>query len=237
MLIRAGLALALLSAAPTQTGPVINTGYHLTARPWKPLNIPREKYLDAVEGVCRFSIRYQDATGAVIDPFAKREIQYATPYFAYAVGALVSAGRALDLLGNGVKAMDHATAAFSGGRATIPDNHGEFFIAALTEAMDLYARHVPAATLETWRHRMREPLADVVRGGKNNWETYAMKGEWLRLQAGLVDRAEAVAAIEDAWRSRQHGRFTPAPWFLYHDRSSDPDTLSVETVGRGISWR
>ncbi|MBI4873662.1 MAG: hypothetical protein HY822_03400 [Acidobacteria bacterium] len=27
--------------------------YHLTARPWKPLEIPRDAYLDAVEGVCR----------------------------------------------------------------------------------------------------------------------------------------------------------------------------------------
>ena len=120
----AGIALRLLSAAPVETGPVIRTGYHLTARPWKPLDIPREKYLDVIEGVCRFSIRHQNAAGAIIDPFLKREVQYATPYFAYAVGALVSAGRALDLLPNGVKAMDHATSNFAGGRATIPDNHG-----------------------------------------------------------------------------------------------------------------
>lgn len=243
MLTRIGLALfaaALfagvvlhLPAAPAETGPVIRTGYHLTARPWKPLEIQRDKYLDAIEGVCRFSIRHQDPTGAIIDPILKEEVQYATPYFAYAVGTLVSAGRALDLLPNGVKAMDHATAGFAGGRATIPNNHGEFFIAALTESLELYARQVPARTLEMWRHRMQKPLAEVIRGSKNNWETYAMKGEWLRAEAGLANRQEATAIIENAWRSRQRGHFAPAPWFLYHDRSSDPDTLSVEAVGRG----
>src|SRR5205807_101837 len=124
--------------------------YHLTARPWEPLNIPPDRYLDAIEGVCRFSVRHQDAEGAIIDPFLKREHQYATPYFAYAVGTLVSAGRARDLLPNGVRAMEHSTANFAGGRATIPDQHGEFFIPSLTEALEVYAPHVPSDTLEKW---------------------------------------------------------------------------------------
>jgi hypothetical protein len=229
------LAAGALAVAIGATGsePVIRTGYHLAARPWQPLNIPRERYLDAVEGVCRFSARHQDADGAIIDPFLHREYQYATPYFANAVGVLISAGRARDLQNAGVKAMEHATKCFGGGRDQIPDQHGEFFIAVLTEALQTYAPLVPAQTLERWRERMRKPRAEVVRGGTNNWETYVMKGEWLRFKAGLVDRPSAVAAIEGAWEARQRARFSPAPWFLYHDRSSDPDTLSVEAVGRG----
>src|SRR5205814_10561747 len=66
--------------------------YHLTAQPWKPLAIPRARYLDAIEGICRFSVRHQNADGAIIDPFLNREHQYATPYFAYAVGTQI--GRA-----------------------------------------------------------------------------------------------------------------------------------------------
>src|SRR5262252_1928414 len=77
--------------------------YQLTARPWRPLAIPPQAYLDAIEGVCRFTTKYQDQSGAVIDPFLKREHQYSTPYFAFAVGALVSAGRAPDLLQSGVR--------------------------------------------------------------------------------------------------------------------------------------
>jgi hypothetical protein len=223
----------LTAATSLEREPVVRTGYHLTARPWKPLSIPRDRYLDVVQGVCRFSAQHQNSEGAIIDPFLKREHQYATPYFAYAVGTLVSAGRAGDLLPYGVKAMEHATSCFAGGRQEIPDQHGEFFIPALTEAVEVYAPLVPKETLARWKGRLRKPRGDVIRGSLNNWETYVFKGEWMRAQAGLVERAAAVDFIEDAWRARQRDRFAAAPWFVYHDRTSDPDTLSVEAVGRG----
>jgi len=60
-----------------------------------------------------------------------------------------------------------------------------------------------------------------------------MKGEWARLRAGLANRTDAISTIEEDWGLRQRNRFGQAPWFLYHDRTSDPDTLSVEAVGRG----
>ncbi len=226
-------ASVILGIAESQDAAVSTTGYHLTARPWKPLGIPRDKYLDAIEGLCRFSIQHQNAEGAIIDPFLKREHQYATPYFAYAVGTLIQAGRARDLLSNGIKAMEHATQCFAGGQPAIPDQHGNFFIAALTGALELYSGKVPAAQWNSWRERMKKPRRDVVAPNYNNWETYVMKGEWMRVLVGLADRRDAIAAIEESWRSRQHERFAPAPWSLYHDRSSDPDTLNVEAVGRG----
>ncbi len=227
------LALLLPSGAIAFGQAVVRTDFHLTAYPWKPLEIPSSRYLEAIEGICRFSARQQNAEGAIVDPFLHREHQYATPYFAYAVGTLLAAGRAPDLAQNGVRAMEHATGNFSGGRERIPDNHGEFFIAALTEALGLYAGRVPEATLSRWRERMRKPGREVIRGSLNNWETYFMKGEWLRAVAGLADRGGAVETIENAWKSRQREHFAPEPWYLYHDRSSDPDTLSVEAVGRG----
>jgi len=227
-----GLLIALSPADSTDA--VVTTGYHLTARPWKPLGTPRERYLDAIEGDCRFTAKQQDASGAVIDPLLKREHQYATPYFAYAVGTLVDAGRAKDLLPNGARAMEHATACFAGGLDSIPDRHGNFFIAVLTEALEVYKGHIPEEQWNRWSERMKKPLRDVVvTSAVNNWETYVMKGEWARVRAGLANRADAISAIEEDWRSRQRARIAPAPWFLYHDRSSDPDTLSVEAVGRG----
>jgi hypothetical protein len=223
----------LWAAAEAPDTPLASTRYHLTARPWKPLATPHERYLDALEGLCRFTIRHQDASGAIIDPFLHREHQYATPYFAFAAGTLAGAGRARDLLPNGVRAMEHATQCFSGGRDSIPDQHGEFFLACLTEALDVYAPLVPAATLARWRGRMRLPRAAIVKGSLNNWETYAMKGEWLRARAELVNRETAVAYVEEAWRARRRARFAAPPFRLYHDRTSNPDTLSVEAVGRG----
>jgi hypothetical protein len=225
----------LLSAAAfgLAAPPVIRTGFHLTARPWQPLNTDREKYLDVLEGICRFSVQHLDASGAILDPFLKTEQQYATPYFAYAVGTLTAAGRAPDLLASGVRAMEHSTAQFAGGRDTIPDNHGEFFIPALAEAVEVYANQVPAATLQRWRDRMKRPWREIVRGSTHNWETYMMKGEWLRYSGGLVSHANAIAAVEDAWKAHQRELFSGPPWWLYHDLSSEPDSLSVEAVGRG----
>ncbi|MDZ4799838.1 MAG: hypothetical protein SGI92_16900 [Bryobacteraceae bacterium] len=48
------IALLLLGAslwAQPSGGPVWTTGYHLTARPWKPTALPRVRLLDYIEGV------------------------------------------------------------------------------------------------------------------------------------------------------------------------------------------
>ena len=56
----------------------------------------------------------------------------------------------------------------------------------------------------------------------------------MRVLAGLADRADRYQPyIEEAWTARQRQQFATLPWRLYHDRSSDPDTLNVEAVGRG----
>ncbi len=208
-------------------------GFHLTARPWKSADVPAERYLEVIEGEARFASRLQDAHGAIIDPFLHIEHQYATPYFAYAVGTLIHEGRAKDLLPFGARAMEHATDCFGKGVNAIPEQHGEFFIAVLTGALPLYKGAVPQEQWLRWQERMKTPSAKVVRGSTNNWETYVMKGDWLRFKAGLISRNAAVDGIERAWTERQSKRIAAPPWFLYHDRTSDPDTLSVEAVGRG----
>jgi hypothetical protein len=208
--------------------------FHLTARPWKPLAVDRERYLDAVEGLCRFTIRHQDARGAVIDPFLKREHQYSTPYFAVAVGTLVKAGRARDLLGHGVAAMDHATLCFARGKSGIPDAHGEFFLASLPAALSLYAGQVPQETIDRWRRRLNTPRDELLGTNTNNWRTYAMKGEWARAGLGLVDRTSATAFIEQSWlRATQRDRIAGDTWNLYQDRGPFPESHAVESVGRG----
>lgn len=207
--------------------------FHLTARPWKSTGIQRAQFLDVIEGVVRYSRPHQSSAGAVIDPFLHREHQYATPYYAYALGTLIAEGRARDLLPSGIAAMEHATRCFGDGRKAVPDEHGEFFIAALTGAMPLYEKFTPAAQFAAWRLRLRLESAKVIQGNKNNWETYIMKGDWMRQQAGLIPRAAAVEMIENAWVTNHSQRISPAPLVLYHDRTSDPDTLNVEAVGRG----
>ncbi len=209
------------------------TKFHLTARPWHAAPPDHNEILDLLDGLCRFSVRHQAPDGAIIDVFLQREVQYSTPYFAYAVGTLVRAGRSRDLLPHGIAAMEHSTIQFALGRNAIPDQHGEFFIAVLTEALDVYKGLVPDSQIEEWRSRLKTPLPELIGPNRNNWMTYAMKGEWLRSTHGLVSHEDAVKFIEQSWKDEQRGRIVPTPFHLYHDRSSDPDTLSVETVGRG----
>ncbi|MCU7549943.1 discoidin domain-containing protein [Chitinophagaceae bacterium LB-8] len=210
--------------------PTIN--YHLTARPWKPLNISRTAYLDRVEGIVRKCVTFQNSSGAIIDPYANREVQYATPYFANAVATLLSAGRAKDLLNAGVAAMNKATIDVAEGASSIPDNHGEFFLAPLASAIPLYTPFVSATQVQTWKSRMAKPIQDILRGSTNNWRTYAMKGEWYRAQNGYVNKTNAISWLESSWINTQKSRFTNNTWNFYHDKTSDPDTWPYESVAR-----
>lgn len=172
MALRVPRAALLLLVAQNATA-----GWHLTARPWKPSGITRAQYLEVLEKVCRFTVLQQNEEGAVIDPVIHREHQYATPYYAHAVGTLVHEQRALDLLDSGRRAMEHATKCFAGCRSAIPDQHGEFFIVALTGALPLYRDHVPQEQWREWEKRMKTARTEIVDTNYNNWETYPMKGE------------------------------------------------------------
>jgi hypothetical protein len=48
------------------------------------------------------------------------------------------------------------------------------------------------ARLERFRNRLKLPIARIIKGSQNNWQTYAMKGEWLRFKEGLVPRETAI---------------------------------------------
>ncbi len=147
--------------------------YHLTARPWRPLAIPRAAYLEAVEDICR------------------RENLAPAPGFAFAVAVLAGEGRAADLIERGMAALDEGAA-----RLAAPA------IAPLTGAFALFARHAAPERRARWEQRLKTPLARILEGEpphSGEWRTYAMKGEWLRARAGLADPAMARAFVERSW--------------------------------------
>ncbi|MBD3630870.1 hypothetical protein [Cyclobacterium sp.] len=211
--------------------------FHLTAKPWQPSLQDKSAFLDAIAATCQVVALHQNASGAIIDPYLNREHQYATPYFAFAVGVLLKAGRGEGLKEAGILAMEHSTGNFAVGTKSIPDEHGEFFISPLAHALDLYRPHISSNKYQLWEDRMKTPLAVVMQnfdGRINNWRTYAMKGEWSRVKLGLVDRDQAVAFIETAWHElSQRVRIMSDKWNLYQDWSSAPQSLAVEAVGRG----
>ena len=95
----------MVVTAPSSTA-APDVEFHLTARPWAPTNVSADTYLAEVEQVARAIVKYQDSAGRIVDPYEGTELQYSTSYFAFAIGALVSAGRATDLLPPGVAAMN-----------------------------------------------------------------------------------------------------------------------------------
>ena len=220
-------------AALPAAGAVSAGHFHLTARPYAPTGTTTADYLDEVESVVRGIARYQAPSGRIIDPDAAREVQYSTPYFAFAVATLVSAGRAGDLLAAGTLAMDAAARTLAGGRDAQPDDHGEFYLAPLAKALDLYAPHVTPERLADWRADLAVDRDLVLRGLDHNWRTYGMKGEWARARAGLVDPGDARAWIEQSWAQTQRWRFLEDDLGLYRDDKPDPESYAYDAAARG----
>lgn len=211
--------------------------FHLSAKPWEKSVVDKDDFLNLIEATCEVMAHNQNPSGAIIDPYLKREHQYSTPYFAFGVGVLLEAGQGKHLKDAGIKAMEHSTLAFSKGSKAIPDEHGEFFISPLTNALSFYKSHITENQYKTWAKRMKTPLAEVMQnfdGRINNWRTYAMKGEWSRVNHNLSPKNFATEFIETAWNQySQRIRIVNDKWNMYQDWSSAPQSLAVEAVGRG----
>ncbi len=218
-------------------GEVDSVAFHLTPFSWEPLSIENKQLLDVIEATCIVVAKHQNDSGAIVDPYLNREHQYATPYFTFAVGTLLKAGRGEHLKEAGIRAMEHCSKGFAEGHSSIPDKHGEFFIAPLALCLALYQPYVSEMEYKVWEERLNTPLSRIMENSEgriNNWRTYAMKGEWVRAKLGLVDKDTAREFIEWAWKEHtQRIRIMNDKHHLYQDWSSDPQSLAVEAVGRG----
>ena len=217
--------------------------WHLTARPWKPVTTPELAWTLSMEKAVRAMVPMQQwnpenpenvMNGAIIDPYDRKEIQYGTPLFAFNIAVLYHKGHATDLLPQAARALDRCTRDISDGPAN--DWHGEFFCAAMVKALRIFAplegkhREFTPERMKAWRERM---TADRTRfmnmKVKQNWRTFAMKGEWLRQQDGYI--ADGVKWNEANWTEASEGgqrdRFRRDPrFFLYHDETAKPETFA-----------
>jgi len=221
--------------------------WHLTARPWHPVDMPKSELLDEMDKAMHAMVPMQrwntndpndHANGALIDPYDKKEIQYATPMFAFNVATLLSQGYAADLVTNGTRALDRATWNISTGYAN--DGHGEFFCAPMVKAIRLYEALqtnypdvITPERLKIWKERMTRPREDFMYlRVRQNWRTFAMDGEWLRQADGYI--SNGVDWIELNWTNWDQGdqrerfredldQYYLHPWFfLYHDNRPNP---------------
>jgi hypothetical protein len=256
------LSFFLAATARSQSQPdyLPEVRFHLTARPWQPINQPKTELLDRVDNIIHAlaSLQHYNASnagdannGAIIDPYNKAEWQYSTPYFTFAAATALSQGRASDLITQAVRAMDRATLEVSSG--TVPQKHGEFVVAPIIKALrlfqwmqlqGLYADSITADKLATWKSRMTTKRSTFMNMAVlQNWRTYASKGEWLRQQDGLI--SDGVSWIESNWLTssggNQRARFRRdvdqygiSPHYLiYHDDTGDPETFAYNGGAAG----
>ncbi len=159
-----------------------------TAHAFRRTGLDRREYLRLTDGNVRFFATYQDARGAIIDPYEKRERQYSTPAFACAAGVLYVSGYNRRILPQCMKAMDAATADLVAGKTA--DNHSNFYTVMLLQAYDALRGHVPAARHAMWRQNLAGLVPEKIYRFKpeseTNWNLVAASGEWLRRQAGLT---------------------------------------------------
>ncbi|MBB5350062.1 hypothetical protein HNR46_000283 [Haloferula luteola] len=244
---------ALLLAVPTASAQSLpetlpELKWHLTARPWTPVDQPADDLLDKVEDIVRAMAVYQDSgTGAIIDPYKAQEWQYSTPYFAFAAATVLSEGRAPELITQGALAMDRATQEVASN--TVPQSHGEFVSAPIMKGLVLFRSmqqagkfpaELTAARIATWENRMSTPRTSFMREAYDiNWLTYASKGEWLRHKDGRI--TQGVDWIEAKWNEKQRSRFRrdrdeyeASPYFdIYHDDTCDPETFAYSGAAAG----
>ncbi|MBN1515788.1 hypothetical protein JXA32_04390 [Candidatus Sumerlaeota bacterium] len=224
--------------------------FHLTSRPWTPVNEPKSAQFDRIERAIHALAECQhwneanpsDAkNGAIIDPFDNVEIQYATPHFSFIVAVLLTEGRSIDLAEQGARALDRATLDISSGKCN--GNHGEFFAAPIVKALRIYESlqaqypQITGERIETWKKRLsanRNVFMNM--NVRQNWRTFAMEGEWLREQDGYI--SDGVAWNEACWLQKAEGgqrerfledsqRYGLKPNFcLYHDHTADPETFA-----------
>ena len=74
-----------------------------------PSGITKHDYLSLIAGNVDFFKQYQNAAGAIIDPYKKEEVQYSTPAFAVAAAILATEAGRKDLIepATGPELLDH----------------------------------------------------------------------------------------------------------------------------------
>jgi rhamnogalacturonyl hydrolase YesR len=180
-------------------------------RKWKPTGLSRSDYLSLIAANVDFWRGHQNADGAIIDPYRKSEVQYATPAFALAAAALATCGERGDLLEPAASAMDWACRSLSQRKAA--NAHEDFYPPLLAHALSLLKTKVPAERAARWEADLRsfDPAKTYrARPGAGNWNVVALAGE-MRLHAlGLRD---SLGFVEDSLKAQ--GNLFSSPWGLY----------------------
>jgi hypothetical protein len=157
-----------------------------TPRDFRVTGLKRADYLKLISKQVDFWKKHQDANGAIIDPYRKAEIQYATPAFANAAAVLVVHNNRPDLLESSSKAMDWATRRLAERKAA--SYHEDFYPTMIAHTYRLLKPHVPSERVARWESDIRRinPYQTYrMAMGSMNWNIVSLSGEAMFQNLGL----------------------------------------------------
>ncbi len=210
---------------------------------WQPLGYTAGDYLGMLRGICGYFRQHQDERGAIIDPYAGEEKQYATPCYAVAAALVALDGRApagawgaarpregeapadLGLLESAARAQDHALRGLAVEKNT-PQGHADFFAPLVVLGYQLLAPFVERSRAGRWlaelrsigpestyRNTFSHKRSQGQEETVHNWNVVALSGELLRAAAGAGSDLPWVERYLD-YQLRSHADLE---WGLYRD--------------------
>lgn len=173
--------------------------------------LTRSDYLRIITGEIDFWKTKQNASGAIIDPYAGSEVQYSTPAFAHAAATLVVYAGRTNLLEPAALAMDWASAALKAGTAA--NGHDDFYPGMLAHAYTLLRPLVSTNRAATWASNFNfDPYAVYnYAAGSFNWNVVASSGEAVLQRLGL--RSPTNNFVIESWAGQ--GQYFNSAYGLY----------------------
>lgn len=171
----------------------------------------RAKYLDVAATILGTFAEKQGSDGSIVDPVLKREVQYATPAYAFAAATLGRKMGREELLDSAYRALKHAIAQFVERRT--PDDHDDFFPWFIARAIAALGDRLSPEESGQWAQALStiDPdLSYLVAPGRGNWNIVASVGEFELHRAGV--RSDLGFAYDSIARQAQ---WFANPWGQY----------------------
>ncbi len=165
---------------------------HLVGTNFTATGLNRASYLKTISGIVDYFHHFQRADGRIIDPFLHREVQYATPCYAWAATALVVGEGRSNLLQSAALSLDSALQQLADAKAC--DGHGNFFTVPCMFAYENLRDRVSRERRRKWEaclrrmdpYRCYRDLPVPNRSRLGNWNLVAAAGEFLRHLDGFT---------------------------------------------------
>lgn len=204
------------NASVFSTDPTMNLLSHFdpsSVTNFIPTGLTRTNYLDLITSEVDFWKTKQNSSGAIIDPYANTEIQYATPAFANAAAALAAYAGRTDLIEPAALAMDKATLDLH--NRTAASGHEDFYPAMLAHALRLLTPYVSPSRVATWKANLDyDPYATYRQAiGSMNWNIVSSCGEALLQMMGI--RSTNNFYVTESWAAQ--GAHFMSPYGLYEE--------------------